>query len=241
MVENGEAGRQVSSDPQRGRKVDVRVIGLPHDQLAEAVGVLARRYHDHPNFIDFFTDERVRAWALPHVCTAGLRDALGFGHVYAAMRGGDLVGVAAWLPPGAFPLSLRRQLRVMPDMVRILATAPRSTRRLLQFMTSVTKRHPEQPYWYLENVGVEPAVQGLGAGTQLLEPVLALADAVGQPCYLETQTERNVAWYRKLGFEVRDAEVSFTPGGPPNWTMLRHPMQDRGAGGPSETRRGETI
>jgi GNAT superfamily N-acetyltransferase len=202
-----------------------RVIELPGDRLSEAAGVLARSYHDHPNFIDFFPDEKVRARALPHVCTAGLRDALGFGHVYAAMRGGEVVGVAAWLPPGTFLLSLGRQLRVLPDMFRILATALRSTRRLLQFMISVAGRHPEQPYWYLENVGIEPAAQGLGIGTRLLEPVLSLADAEGQPCYLETQTERNVAFYRKLGFEVIDAEVSFTPGGPPNWTIIRHPKQ----------------
>jgi hypothetical protein len=72
---------------------------------------------------------------------------------------------------------------------------------------------------------LQAAAQGLGMGTRLLEPVLSLADAAGQPCYLETQTERNVAWYRKLGFEVRDSEVSFTPGGPPNWTMVWHPGQ----------------
>ena len=228
MVEHGEAGRQVSGDPQKGTKAEVSVIGLTHAQLAEAVGVLARSYQDHPNFIDFFPDERVRARALLHVCTAGLRDALGFGHVYAAMRGGELVGVAAWLPPGAFPLSPQRGLRALPDLVRILARAPRSTRRLLQFMTNVTGRHPAQPYWYLEDVGVEPLVQGLGVGTQLLEPVLSLADAARQLCYLETQTEQNVAWYSKLGFEVRDAEISFTPGGPPNWTMIRRPIRDRG-------------
>jgi ribosomal protein S18 acetylase RimI-like enzyme len=205
---------------------DVRVIELPRDRLAEAAGVLARSFRDNPNIIDLFPEEEVRTRVLPHVFAAGLRDALDFGHVYAAaMRADEIVGVATWLPPGAFPLSLGRQLRVLPDMVRILATAPRSTRRLVQFTTNVTKRHPKQPYWYLENVGVEPAAQGLGIGTRLLEPVLSLADAAGQPCYLETQTERNVAWYRKLGFEVRDSEVSCTPGGPPNWTMIRHPGQ----------------
>ena len=203
------------------------MIGLPGERLDEAAGVLARSYHDHPNFVDFFPDEKVRARALPHVCVAGLRDAFGFGHVYAATRGGEMVGVAAWLPPGAFPLPLRRQLRVLPDTVRILAAAPRSTRRLLQFMTGVAERHPKQPYWYLENVGVEPAAQGLGVGTRLLEPVLALADEADRPCYLETQTERNVAWYRKLGFEVREAGVRFVPGGPPTWTMARPPRPHR--------------
>src|SRR5688500_2622290 len=117
----------------------VRVIELPGDRLAEAAGVLARSYYDHPNFIDFFPHEEVRARALPHVCTAGLRDALGFGHGSAARGGGGEVGVAAWLPPGAFPLSLGRQVRVLPDMVRILATAPRSARLLLRFMPNVSR------------------------------------------------------------------------------------------------------
>jgi hypothetical protein len=138
----------------------VRVIELPVDRLAEAAGVLARRYQDHPNSIDFFPDEKVRALAFPHVCTAGLRDALGFRHVYAGMRGGEVVGFAAWLPPGAFPLTLERLLRVAPDMTRILATARRSILRLVRFMAGVNKVHPAQPYWYLEVVGVDPGARG---------------------------------------------------------------------------------
>jgi hypothetical protein len=65
---------------------------------------------------------------------AGLRDALGFGHVYAAMRGvegatiDELAGVAVWLPPGAFLLSATRQLRALPGMAGVLAAAPRARR-----------------------------------------------------------------------------------------------------------------
>jgi len=204
---------------------DVRVIQLPGDRLAEAAGVLARSFHESPNLVHLFPHARARARALPRLQRACLRDALGFGHVYAATLRGEVVGVAAWLPPGAFPLSSRRQLRVLPDTARMLAASPRSTPRLLRFMAGVRRLHPAQPYWYLEVIGVEPSAQGLGIGSRLLEPVLALADEAGQRCYLETMTERNVAWYGKLGFEVSRAGVSFAPGGPPNWTMLRHPSQ----------------
>lgn len=90
-------------------------------------------------------------------------------------------------------------------------------------MARVSESRPERPYRYLEVVGVEPGARGLGIGTRLLEPGLARAGEVGQPCYLETMTQRNVAWYQNLGFEVGRAGISFTPGGPPNWTMLRPP------------------
>lgn len=208
-----------------GAGVAVRVSELTSDRLEEAATVLARSFRDDPNFVYLFREEEVRARVLPRVFTAGVRDALDFGHVYAASRGGELVGVAAWLPPGAFPLSPRRQLRAAPEMVGILAAAARSTFRLLRFTAGVAKAHPSQPYWYLEMVGVAPGAQGLGIGTRLLEPVLALADEAGQLCYLETDGERNVVWYQGLGFEVRSAGISFSPGGPPNWTMLRYPRR----------------
>jgi GNAT superfamily N-acetyltransferase len=201
----------------------VRVSELPDDLLVEAAGVLTRSFLTNPNFVNLFPDEEVRARALPHVQRACLRDALRAGHVYMASRGGEILGVAAWLPPGGFPLSARRQLAAAPDMARVLAAAPRSLGRLLRFTSGLAKLHPAQPHWYLEAVGVEPGARGLGIGTRLLEPVLARADEAGQPCYLETMTERNVAWYGRLGFEVRSAGVSFTAGGPPNWTMLRRP------------------
>ena len=137
------------------------------------------------------------------------------------------MGVAAWLPPGAFPLSTERQLRALPGMAGMLAAAPRSALRLPRYTASIARLHPAQPYWYLEVVGVDPAARGLRVGTRLLEPVLALADEMDQSCYLETMTGRNVAWYRTLGFEVRDAGVRFVPGGPPNWTMMRLPGSAR--------------
>lgn len=204
-------------------ETDVRVIKLPANRLAEASAVLARGFAENPNFVDLFSDERARARALPSLQRECLRDALGFGHVYAATLRGVLVGVAAWLPPGGFPLSPMRQLRATPAMARVLAAAPRSIPRLARFMTGVSRLHPAHPYWYLVVVGVDPGARGMGVGPRLLEPGLSLADEAAQPCYLETMTERNVAWYRGLGFEVESAGVSFTPGGPPNWTMLRMP------------------
>lgn len=201
----------------------VKVIELPEDRLSEAVGVLFRSFRDNPNFVHLFPERGARA--LWHVQRACLRDALDAGRVYAAVRDTDLLGVAAWLPPGGFPLSPGRQLRAAPDMVRVLVAAPGSLPRLLRFTAGAAKLHPAQPYWYLAAVGVEPSAQGRGVGTELLGPVLGQADEAGLPCYLETMTERNVAWYRKLGFEIVRSGISFAPGSPPNWTVLRPPRQ----------------
>jgi ribosomal protein S18 acetylase RimI-like enzyme len=201
-----------------------RAIELPENRLPEAADVLVRSFRDNPNFVHLFPDDGARIRALRHIQRACLRDALDNGRVYAAEQDGALVGIAAWLPPGAFPLSARRQLRAAPDMIRVLAAAPLSLPRLIRFTAGAAKLHPERPYWYLEAVGVDPSTRGMGVGTRLLEPILARADEAGLPCYLETMTERNVAWYRKLGFEVVRSGA-FAPGAPPNWTMLRRPRR----------------
>jgi ribosomal protein S18 acetylase RimI-like enzyme len=231
MAEHDKAVRRVPGDLRKETKAEVRVIRLPIERQGEPADFFARSFHTNPNFMDLFSDERARSLALSRRFAAGLRDASGLGHVYAATReaessaADELAGVAVWLPPCAFPLSAARQLRTLPSMAGVMATAPLSTPRLLRYPVGIARLHPAQPYWYLEVVDVDPTVRELGIGTRLLEPVLALADEAGQTCYPETMTERNVAWYRSLGFEVREAGVRFVRGGPPNWTMMQPPRQ----------------
>ena len=59
-----------------------------------------------------------------------------------------------------------------------------------------------EPHWYLWVLGVAPESQHKGIGRALLEPILERAEADHVACYLETQTEGNVAFYRACGFEV---------------------------------------
>ena len=57
-----------------------------------------------------------------------------------------------------------------------------------------------------------------------MQPVLREADVGGLSCYLETAKERNLAFYRKHGFEVVKEQTLGTDG-PIFWTMLREPVR----------------
>ncbi|MEV5981270.1 GNAT family N-acetyltransferase [Streptomyces sp. NPDC052114] len=81
---------------------------------------------------------------------------------------------------------------------------------------------PRRPAWFLATVGVDPDAQGQGLGKAVIRPGLAAADRAGHPCFLETSTERNVAFYERLGFAVT-ADVTLPDGGPRTWCMLREP------------------
>ena len=80
----------------------------------------------------------------------------------------------------------------------------RGTARFMRTMSVVEPLHKavEGPHWYLGAIATRPERQGQGLGNALLKIGTDQADAAGAPCYLETGTDENVAFYRKRGFEV---------------------------------------
>ena len=67
-------------------------------------------------------------------------------------------------------------------------------------------------------------MQGRGAGTQLMQPVLQKCDKEGIPAYLESSKERNVPLYERNGFKVTK-EMVVPAGGPKIWLMWRDPQK----------------
>jgi GNAT superfamily N-acetyltransferase len=184
-------------------------------RLAQA---LASAFKDDPVIAWIFPDERRRRGVLPAFMEFRLR-MLAFPHDEVWTTAGG-AAAAAWLPPpGRWQLSRSQRLRLLPPLVRFLGlrTAP-----VLGGLDRMEERHPRDPsHWYLFILGTEPAAQGQGLGSALLDQVLARVDADGMPAYLESSNERNIAWYGRYGFEVT-SEVAI-PGGPTIWPMWRDP------------------
>jgi GNAT superfamily N-acetyltransferase len=87
--------------------------------------------------------------------------------------------------------------------------------------TAMHEAHPTEPHWYLNVVSTLPSHQSQGLGARVLGPVLALADAAGQRCYLESTNPRNRTLYYRHGFE--DAGDIELDGGPSMRQMWRDP------------------
>jgi ribosomal protein S18 acetylase RimI-like enzyme len=70
-------------------------------------------------------------------------------------------------------------------------------------------RHdPLEQHWHLGPVGVLPSYQGKGIGTKLLSRFCQEVDACLSAAYLETDTEKNVRFYERFGFEVvKETEI----------------------------------
>jgi ribosomal protein S18 acetylase RimI-like enzyme len=77
---------------------------------------------------------------------------------------------------------------------------------------------PSEPCWVLDLVGVRPDAQGQGIGRALIAHGTERAHAAGQPVFLETGNQSNVAFYESLGFRVVHRERA-PDDGPMIWFM----------------------
>ena len=130
---------------------------------------------------------------------------------------------AIWMPFEALgPLPLRDELRALPVMLN--ATGWGRFTRLMALRADMDRHHPmERKHAYLWFLGVTHAAQGHGVGSRLLKVATDRLDTAALPAYLETQTERNLALYRRHGFEVT-SEHRPRPDGPMLWSMWREPQ-----------------
>jgi ribosomal protein S18 acetylase RimI-like enzyme len=195
------------------------VAPLAPARIREAAAMLARSFDDDPLSLALFPGPRRRRWSLHAFMVASIRDALRHGEVWAASDGSRVIGAAAWLGEGSYPLSSGRVARqAFAALVAMLSPGTLSLGARL--ITETQAVHPKDPHWYLAVLGVEPSEQGRGVGARLLQPVLVRLDREERGAYLETSKERNIAWYGRQGFDLtRTLEVR--TGAPPIWTMWR--------------------
>jgi ribosomal protein S18 acetylase RimI-like enzyme len=124
-------------------------------------------------------------------------------------------GAALWLPPDVHP----------PDDELIAMVKQTVSERNQEDMFSIFEQmgsyHPTEPHWYLPLIGVDPAQQGKGYGSALMEYALIRCDREHELAYLESSNPRNIPLYQRHGFELLGTiQVGSSP---PVFPMLRRP------------------
>jgi ribosomal protein S18 acetylase RimI-like enzyme len=207
--------------PGKGGQVMPAGLSVRRATLADAprlAQALASAFQDDPVIAWIFPDQHRRCAVLAAFMEFRLHK-LAFPHDQVWMTAGG-AAAAAWLPPpGRWQLSGPQRLRLLPPLVRFFGLR---TASVLAGLERMEKQHPDdRSHWYLFILGTEPAAQGQGLGSALLDQMLARVDADGMPVYLESSSERNLALYGRHGFELTGELV--IPGGPRIWPMWREP------------------
>jgi ribosomal protein S18 acetylase RimI-like enzyme len=147
------------------------------------------------------------------------RVGLPLGEVWLAEAARGRVGaVAVWMPPGIW-IPAEVSAEMAPKVAEL-----EGDRHLFSEAaeTICAPLRPASAHYYLGTVGTRRSLHREGLGSAVLAPVLGRADAEAAEAYLETSNEANVAFYRRLGFEV-SGEADVPGGGPHVWGMLRQP------------------
>ena len=169
-----------------------------------------------------FADDPVLRWFFPDDVEYERDHQLFFGNVARRWLAtdslwctDDVVALAGWVPPG--------RPDVEPEGVVDQEHPEWRLSRFAALGEAMSSNTPPEPHWYLNMLATHPDWQRQGLGGQLMAAVFETADAEGLPCYLETETEVNVAYYRHHGFDVRtewDVRTDDSEG-PHMWGMMR--------------------
>ena len=203
--------------------ITIQSLELNKSTLDEIGTVGAAAFGDDPFFAFLMPQGRMRRRALWIFCRATVSE-IGAGAVVHGARdaSGRLVGVAAFVRPGGWPLPISAQLRQLRRAFVAMVPRPRALIDGSRYLFAIEKIHPKDQLWYLALLAVDPSVQRGGIGGAMQMEVYPQADRDGLDSYLETQKEANLAYYRRFGYEV-EKELRPVKNGPPLWTLRRQP------------------
>ena len=206
-------------------KEDSQPAQLDISKRQQAAAMLTRAFHDDPLYRAVLPEEDKRRKLLFWLHDKMLRYCSLYGTMHSLP---SLEGAACWLPPGQTELTIGRILRSgligMP-----LRMGPAAYLRLGAYVdcsSELRRQNSPDAYWYLWVLGVDPTHQGKGVGGRLIRPALEQADASGKVCYLETEAERNLAFYERHGFRVV-AEARVPRLDLRTWSLVREPLRER--------------
>jgi ribosomal protein S18 acetylase RimI-like enzyme len=196
------------------------IVSLQRGSIDRAAITLERAFSPDPLFTWVFPDPVTRPAALERFIRVPLEYGLRYGRVTTSH---EAKAACVWLPPGpgmTMPRMIRSGMLGVPfrtgfgPFLKFMAAN--------EIMDKIHKARVPEPHWYLLIVGVDPELQGQGAGSAIVREGLALADRESKPCYLETSERRNLAFYERLGFVVLE-EAVLGKDGPKAWAMRREP------------------
>jgi len=204
--------------------VNAEIVRLADSQIPAAGATLARAFYDDPLMLYAIPDAAERTRLLPDMYARMIRFGTLAGEVY--VTAGTVEGVALWLPPNAKWSRENLEASGMHEIPNLIGNdAYQRYREVVGREWQARERDMTRPCWYLFLLGVEPSRQRRGLGGALMRPVIERADADQVACYLETENERNVAFYIKQGFELIVNGEEAGASGVRFWTFQRTPKQ----------------
>lgn len=179
------------------------------DEIREAARMAARSFDDYEYFTNWFPEKEERNRIQFAILWREFKSNFRASHYLVGRRDGRIVAVAQLNPPEyRKPSDLRY---ILNGWLKVYREGDRKTIDSWLKMDSDAgiPCHEYQKtgpgIWYASSLTVDPSVQGTGIGTQFLQYWESyIRDSGGRELVFFTNSEKNIAFYRKRGFEVFD-------------------------------------
>lgn len=152
-----------------------------------------------------------------------IRYCLRYGEVYATSE--NLEGIITWVPGDLADMPMWRLIRsgaIWSGLKMALQLYSKLGPVFKPIEADRKENMKKSPFIYLPVLGVASEFQGQGFGGKLLSALVAESEQARLPIYLETESEGNVRWYERFGFESVK-QINLPVINLPMWEMARTP------------------
>ncbi len=166
---------------------------------------IAKAFYDYPMFQHILADklnhENIKLFLMFLIKYSIL-----YAKAYASSR--EMEGIILFTEFKNYKFSLIRSIRSgILSLMKIGQDEGKKFNEFDRFTLETHKRIIKDNHIYIILIGVDPSKQGQGYGQKLMQYVLKIAEEKGQSCYLETHGEKNVSFYKQLGFKVVSEDI----------------------------------
>ena len=195
---------------------------LTEDQVKPAGKILSDAFFEDPISVYLIPDVSERKAKLKYVYEYVIRFDILYGEVYASSP--NLEGIAGWLHSENAYKTVKRQIKSGGQKVisKLGIEFYKKSKNIQEFTDLIHKKNSPFKHWILDQIGVDPHVQGKGHAGVLLKAMFTRSDQEGIPIYLETHKEKNVAIYQHYGFKILE-DTTIPDTDIRKWAMLREP------------------
>jgi ribosomal protein S18 acetylase RimI-like enzyme len=176
------------------------------DFVSRSAILLARAFHDYPEYLYLFPDEAKRHAKLVTLLAVMTRYCLRYGKVMASSE--RLEAVLMYLPP---PARIQGGAMVKSGAFGMLFKLGfhflQRQNRIINVIVNARSTVIPSPHAYLFLLATDPAFQKDGHATALMTCFLERLDEAGITCYLETSKKENVGFYQRFGFDLVEEQV----------------------------------
>lgn len=173
------------------------MVRANHNDRERIVNILASSFNDNKSVNYIVKQDGNRTQRLHGLMEYSFDSCRLFGDVFLTE---DKNGCALILRPDQKKTSLKSILLDAKLALGVIGLG--NIKKAMAREAAINKIHPKGNLYYLWFIGVDPAEQNKGIGSELLQQLIQEAKSQNRTLCLETSTIKNIPWYEKFGFTI---------------------------------------